>query len=190
MLMRLVLILGIVAAVFASVWFGGRAIVDVAKAWLAPILIENSWLQGSVEGEAPPPWPWADTRPVYALSVPRLNLNQYVLDGASGRALAFGPVASLVRNIRVLFGHRDTHFAFLESLRVGDEIQVQALNGEIDGYTVAQIAVRHEDDITLVQEPNADPLLMVTCYPFNALGNGGPMRYVVLAVPDDSYDRL
>ena len=32
-------------------------------------------------------------------------------------------------------------------------------------------------------DPDADQLVLVTCYPFDALRAGGPLRYVVFADP-------
>lgn len=61
-----------------------------AKAALAQWLLERSWQQGLAQGEAPPPWPWADTRPVARLLRPDGGM-QIVLAGDSGRVLAFGP---------------------------------------------------------------------------------------------------
>ncbi|MBT8063350.1 MAG: class GN sortase, partial [Gammaproteobacteria bacterium] len=62
-----------------------------AKAELAQWLMARAW-QRSLEGSTDVrPWPWADTRPVAVLEAPRLGIRQFVLEGASGRNLAFGP---------------------------------------------------------------------------------------------------
>ena len=70
---------------------GGAAVIK-AKAWLAPILIQQAWEQTLLSGgEAVKPWPWADTWPVARLWVPALGVERLVLAGDSGNALAFGP---------------------------------------------------------------------------------------------------
>ena len=43
------------------------------------------------DGEAHPPWRWADTSPIARLEVPRLGVRRVVLAGATGAVLAFGP---------------------------------------------------------------------------------------------------
>ena len=89
------------------------------KAELAQHLLERAWLR-TLEGEPDAkPWPWADTRAVAILEVPRLGLREIVLEGSSGRNLAFGPTLVNTGGLddssdRVLSGHRDTHFNFSE----------------------------------------------------------------------------
>ncbi len=149
-----------------AVWFGGGAALQLGKAWLAPVLIKQAW---------------ADTRPVLHLSAPRLGVERFVLEGANGRALAFGPVLSNVGGLEVVFGHRDTHFAFLQSIRLGDRLLVQTVNGPPLAYRVRDIAVRDQDDIAIVANGADAPLVLVTCFPFDAVNPGGPLRYVLLA---------
>jgi sortase A len=111
-----------------------------------------------------------------------------VLSGASGRNLAFGP-AHLAGTAPpgaegncVLAGHRDTHFAFLEDLAVGDDLWLETPDGAVRRYRVRDAAVVHESDSSPL-EPTAEPVLtLVTCFPFDAALPGGPLRYVVRAV--------
>ena len=182
--MRGALTLLAIAALSASVWFGGRAALDVVKAWLAPILIEDAWRQGRAAGEAPQPWPGADGRPVFRLAAPRLAVERLVLDGASPRALAFGPTVAEDPRATILFGHRDTHFGFLKDVVPGDALVVETVDGGERRYRVLQAAVRDKDRILIAPGRSADPpLVLVTCYPFDDPSYGGPLRYVVLAVP-------
>lgn len=176
------LLLGGALALSLTVWLGGGAVLQVGKAWLAPVLIKRAWASAvDAGGQAPSPWPWADTRPVLRLSVPRLHVERYVLDGANGRALAFGPVLSNPGGVHVVYGHRDTHFAFLESIRLDDRLLVQTVNGPPVSYRIREIAVRDEDDIAIVSNGGEAPLVLVTCYPFHALDPTGRLRYVLLA---------
>jgi sortase A len=161
-----------------------------AKAWLAQRLLRDAWESTQANGGAHRPWPWADTHPVARLQVPVHGVDQIVLAGDSGRTLAFGPgwAESTARpgaqGTPVISGHRDTHFAFLQHLRPGDEI---ALQGEHENarYVVADTRVadsRHES----LHVGRDDALLLVTCWPFDAVAPGGPLRYVVRAVRTDS----
>ena len=79
-----------------------------AKAELAQWLIEQSWQQALDGRPELPPWPWADTRPLGVLSVPAHGVRQMVLEGNSGRNLAFGPVlldGSVQGHDLVISGH-------------------------------------------------------------------------------------
>jgi sortase A len=163
---------------FESLWIP-------VKAELAQWLIERSW-QASLEGDAPsPPWPWADTRPVAVLSIPAFGVRQVVLEGNSGRNLAFGPVltgSTLDDDDWVISGHRDTHFKFLKEMQTGDMLQVSTTdtNRWFEVRTVDIVDSRFEE---LVIEPGMVRLSLVTCYPFDSLNTDGPLRYVVTALP-------
>jgi sortase A len=161
-----------------------------AKAWLAPLLIAGAWHKTLLAGGAAvKPWPWADTWPVARLRAPAQDVDLLVLAGDSGNALAFGPghtraSAQLGSNgLAVIGGHRDTHFAFLQQLRTGDVLQLQLPSGELRRYRVQGARVVDADRESLPATGDYERLLLVTCYPFDALRAGGPLRYTVSAVP-------
>ena len=168
-----------------GLWFIGQGSYIHAKAMVAQILLKAAWsetLQGQKEVK---PWPWADIWPVGRLSVPRLGIDRIVLAGASGQALAFGPghlfgpiVPEETGNI-VIAGHRDTHFRFLKDLVIGDEIQLQTAGGETLVFRVGQTRVVNENNTTLLERDAGRYLTLITCYPFDAVNPGGPLRYVV-----------
>jgi sortase A len=166
------------------------AAVIQAKAWLAPALIERAWEQTIAEGGRPVrPWPWADTWPVARLIAPEAGVDLMVLAGDSGNALAFGPgLASYSSTpgeggVSVLAGHRDTHFAFLEHARVGDVLEVESISGRVQRYQVEHAGIVDASREGIFIAGLAPSLLLVTCYPFDTLRVGGPLRYVVRAVP-------
>jgi len=158
-----------------------------AKARLAQVLLDHAWHE-TQETQAPvKPWPWADTWPVARLSVPAHKKAMVVLAGANGAALAFGPghlttsAPPGVSDNSVIAGHRDTHFAFLKVLKPGDALQLQALDGVVHHYTVTDTQVVHETDTRVLQPSQSAMLTLITCYPFDAVVPGGPLRYVVRA---------
>ena len=164
-----------------------------AKAWLAPVLIERAWAQSlSLGGRPVKPWPWADTWPVAKLRVPALGVERLVLAGDTGNALAFGPGHSSASaslgsaGLAVIGGHRDTHFAFLRALPSGARLQLQLPDGTWRVYRVESIEVVDASTHDLPRLTGAERLLLVTCYPFDALRANGPLRYVVGAVPQGS----
>jgi len=113
-----------------------------------------------------------------------------VLDGVSGRTLAFGPghVPGTPRPGRpgntVLSGHRDTHFRFLARLRHGEQLVLDTLDGGSRRYRVVGGQVVDERAIGVLADTEVSRLTLVTCYPFDAVLPGGPLRYVVTALRD------
>ena len=165
----------------------GRGAWIQAKAWLAQELIAQAWsrtLNGEKEVK---PWPWADTWPVARLSVPALRIERYVLEGASGSAIAFGPghlsgtpVPGDTGN-SVIGGHRDTHLAFLRHVRPGDALEIERADGKRVVYRVLDANVLDKRDVWVAKQEGPNRLTLVTCYPFDALRAGGSQRYVVFA---------
>ncbi len=169
--------------------FSIQALWIPAKAILAQVLLERAWVR-TVDGNPnAKPWPWADTRPVGILEVPGLGIRQIILSGTSGRNLAFGPTllgtpaqGDLVLADLVLSAHRDTHFSFLESLRAGERIFLRTVES-VREYRVTWLEVIDSRRQRLVLEPGTVRLTLMTCYPFDAITAGGPLRYVITALP-------
>lgn len=168
----------------------GSASLIYAKAWLAPLLLEQAWQDSlSRGGEPTRPWPWADTWPVARLLVPSLGVSNYILAGDTGHALAFGPGHSEASadlggpGQAVIGGHRDTHFAFLQDLELQQRLTLQLPDGRLLEYEVETLAVIDSSRQLLQVQQDEEQLLLVTCYPFDALSTGGPLRYVVGARP-------
>ncbi|MEP4485490.1 class GN sortase [Marinobacter alexandrii] len=168
----------------------GSAGLIEAKARIAPLLIDRAW-DRSLESQqrAVKPWPWADTWPVGKLHAPSVGIELPVLYGDSGNVLAFGPGYSPrssppdQRGLTVISGHRDTHFAPLADIHLDEVLQLEGMTGALRLFRVNDIRVvdtRKEQ----IQIDNADTgLMLVTCYPFDALSVNGPLRYVVHAEP-------
>jgi len=164
-----------------------------AKGRLAQVLLHRAWQRARAGSSRPKPWPWADTWPVARLRVPSLGVDEIVLAGASGRTLAFGPghvdgTAPPGRpGVCVLSGHRDTHFAFLEKLRAGAEIDLETADGRRTRFRVTSTKVLDRDDSWVLEDDgDSDLLTLVTCWPFHAVAPGGPGRFVVWAEEEPS----
>jgi sortase A len=152
---------------------------------LAQILIARAWEQSIATRKAAAPWPWADTAPVARLMVPRLGVDQIVLAHAAGRTLAFGPghldgsPPPGAPGLSIISGHRDTSFRFLADLAAGDEIRIQRADGGWTTFRVTATAVLDERTARLPLLINGPArLALTTCYPFDAIRPGGPLRYV------------
>ena len=169
----------------------GSALLIHAKAAVAPLLLERAWTTTLEQGGAAvKPWPWADTWPVARLSVPSLSISQVVLAGDSGNALAFGPghkLASAVpgtQGMTVIGGHRDTHFRFLQDLRVGQRMLLQLPDGSSRQYRVRDSRVVDTSENPSLEARAGEALVLVTCYPFDTTEPNGPLRYLVNAEPE------
>ena len=173
---------------------GTQQVVDAAlirsKAALAQRLIDNAWSTSLASGERVRPWPWADTWPVARLSIPARRVDLPVLHGAPGNALAFAPgheSASAVPGepgLIVIAGHRDTHFAFIGELTVGDRLSLQARNGQWRHYRLSSLEVVDSAASPPPPADAGDGLLLVTCYPLDAIRPGRPLRYLAFATPE------
>jgi sortase A len=159
-----------------------------AKAALAQVLIKRAW----ASGQPTHPWPWADTVPVARLSVPALGVDEIVLAGDSGRTLAFGPghmdgtAMPGERGLGVISGHRDTHFEFLQKVEAGQAIVLTDAAGAAHRYRVTGTHIVDAKRVGLETEGETPRLALVTCYPFDAVSPGGPLRYVVFAEAETS----
>jgi sortase A len=158
-----------------------------AKALLAQRLIASAWTQARDGGPARRPWPWADMRPVARLTLASRNVDLYVLDNASPRSLAFGPAhvggtaSPGGHGNTVLVAHRDTHFAFLERVEIGDELEFETAYGRRARYRVREVTIVDQGESRVLDEAGEALLTLVTCYPFDAVLPGTRLRYVVIA---------
>ncbi len=178
---------GAVLLLSLGAWQLGGAAWMTGKAWLSQVLIAQAWGEALAEGEAPPPWPWADTRPVARLEVPSLGVTRYVLADSGGTSLAFGPgfVPGSARPGRgghtVLAGHRDSHFAFLEALKPGEELRLQSADGHWTTYRITRREVIDLREGSFAFDPAREALTLVTCWPFGAVDPRTPYRFLVKA---------
>ena len=158
-----------------------------AKAFLAQQLIASAWEKTRDGGPARRPWPWADMRPVARLSVVSRGVDLYVLDNTTPRALAFGPAhvggtaAPGSHGNTVLVAHRDTHFAFLAQLDIGDTIDIEGARGLRGRYRVSEVTIVDKGETRVLDEADAPQLTLITCFPFDAVLPGTTLRYVVVA---------
>ena len=169
-----------------GLWMAGRGAIIPAKAWLAQILLERAFEQALASHRPVRAWPWADAAPIARIRVPRLGIEEIVLSGGSGEAMAFGP--SLLpgggrlgeRGTAVFAAHRDTHFAFLRDLRPGDLIVVEQIGGRTARYRAGPGRVVRYDGFGVDRRARHPSIALVTCWPIGGTGRG-PLRYVVRA---------
>jgi sortase A len=167
----------------------GAAVPITAK--VSQVLLEQAYTRTVATGEQQRPWGSADMAPVGKLSVPRLGVSEIILDAGTKQAMRAGPTlmprsaAIGAPGTSVIAAHRDTHFAFLKDIRVGDVIEAAGKDGVMLPYRVNSMQVVHADKFTIAKGQTQNELALSTCYPFGSV-RGGKMRYVVHAALDAS----
>lgn len=111
--------------------------------------------------------------PVGVLVIPRLGLDQVIVEGVGSAQLAAGPghypstpLPGQAGNAAVA-GHRTTHgapFYGLDTLVVGDPIEVTTLQGRFT-YRVARHLVVDPSDSAVLDPSTRDELTLTTCNP-------------------------
>jgi sortase A len=165
-------------------WQTGSAAWIYAKAQLAQVLLERAW-EKTLAGDTPVrPWPWADTWPVARLRIPSRDVDVIVLQGDSGRSLAFAPGMAAGSappgqpGTTLISAHRDTHFKNIADIQPGEQIELETPHGRWT-YRVLYTDVVDARRSGISSNPLHDELVLVTCYPFGTLVHGGPFRLVI-----------
>jgi len=176
----------IAALALAGAVLIGQGVYIHAKAMLAQVLLDRAFTRSLATGTPVKPWSWADTWPVARVAVPRLGASVIVLAGSSGQALAFGPgqvertPEAGEKGTAIYSAHRDTHFAFLKEVRIGDDITVTRRDGRAFRFRVVATSVVRWDQSGIDPSSPGRRLVLATCWPLNA-HTAGPMRYLVRA---------
>lgn len=124
-------------------------------------------------------------RPLGVLTIPRLHLVAPVFEGTDSLTLNRG--LGRIRGTAMLggdgnvgiAGHRDGFFRPLQSVALGDAIEITTSNGH-DRYVVDRINIVDPEDTGVLKSSQEAELTLVTCYPFHFIGDA-PRRYIVQA---------
>jgi len=119
------------------------------------------------------------------LSIPKIHLEDVVLEGASGHSLLLGP-AHLIDTAEpgisgnvVIAGHRDTFFRHVHSLRYGDDIYVLR-GGKRFHYVVRSRRIVEPTNLSVLKQTKDGELTLITCWPTHAIGPA-PQRLIIVA---------
>jgi sortase A len=124
--------------------------------------------------------------PVARLVIPRLGLDEIVLEGVDGNSLNAGPghlpgsAFPGEKGNSVISAHRDRHFARLGAIQVGDTILTES-GAHDDRWVVISKRVIDFDAPALFHSRDAT-LTLTTCWPIRYLGTA-PERLIVTAKP-------
>ena len=185
---RRILSLIIIMLFSTSLWQLAAASRIQGKAIIAQQLLEHSWHETLHDNNTSlhRPWPWSDSWPVAKLIVPEHDIEQIVLAGDSGSSLAFAPGYSLASSLpnsqgtTVISAHRDTHFSFLKNIKRNEMIYLQTSDKTVV-YKVYDLQIANSTNYVLPVYSDEPALVLVTCYPFESITSGGPLRYLVFA---------
>jgi len=180
---RLVRIL-LTLLMLTGVTLAGHGIYIKAKAALSQVLLARAFdarLAGDVRAK---PWPWADFTIAGRIEAPRIAQSAIVIAGASGQAMAFGPGHMLntpdpgEEGTAVIAAHRDTHFAWLKDVAVGDTIRLTNPDGKLLEFSVTGTRIAKWNDSGINAHAYGKHLDLITCWPFDSKFHGD-LRYIV-----------
>ena len=119
------------------------------------------------------------------LIIPKINLDSFVVEGTSHKALLRGP-GHLKNSAEpgqpgnvIISAHRDTFFRHVFELGKGDQVQVQH-GGKTAVYEVTEKKVVDPDNVEVLRQTKDPRLTLITCYPTYYIGPA-PQRAIVIA---------
>jgi len=131
-------------------------------------------------------WSAAPGSPIARLLIPRLGLDEVVVEGVGDDALRAGPGHMTGSALpgepgnSVISAHRDRHFRSLSGLAVGDTVLTESVTGQVR-WVVSRLRVVTADAPVL--RTTASPVLtLTTCWPIRYFGSA-PDRLIAEARP-------
>ena len=119
------------------------------------------------------------------INIPTINKTFNIFEGTESKQLDKG-VGHYAKSVMpgfsdnsVFAGHRDTVFAELGEVKLGELIKIRVREGSFT-YKVSAIRIVDKNDRTVIVPTPEATLTLSTCYPFRFIGNA-PKRYIVSA---------
>jgi len=159
---------------------------DAARARWAEIEAERA-VAGARSSAGAAQWTEARGTPVARVMIPRLGLDEVVVEGVGDGELRAGPghmTGSALpgdSGTSVISAHRDRHFHALGGIALGDTVVTESASGTVV-WRVSRIRVVHAEDAALDARPTPT-LMLTTCWPIRYLGPA-PERLIVEAMPN------
>ena len=184
---RFSILLLVVLLLIGGGYFSYQGLKIEIKGKVAQVLLQRAWYLTLRTGKKYRPWSSFDGVPIMRLTIPQHNINQIILKGTSGQALAFGPsfheesFLPQDEKVTIISSHRDSHGNYIKKLKLGEKIKIQDEKGNWHTYIINEFFTINVKKETFVIKTNEQRLLLVTCFPFNSLQSGTPFRYVVSA---------
>ena len=167
------------------------------RGWLAQSRARAEWeakvahaeVQRVRELDAAPAATLVEGAPVARLVVPKIALDDIVLEGVTVAVLNGGPGhlpgSALPGDDgnAVVSAHRDRHFRRLGELSTGDTIVTETETRRVSWRVVGRTVV--DKDAPVIRREKGRVLTLTTCWPMGYLG-GAPERLILKAVPVDA----
>jgi sortase A len=137
-------------------------------------------------------WAAAPGSPIARLLIPRLGLDEVVVEGVGDDALRAGPGHMTGSALpgepgnSVISAHRDRHFRPLGGLVVGDTVITESAAGSVR-WVVSRLRVV-TSDAPVLHTSTTPRLTLTTCWPIRYFGTA-PDRLIAEAVPTGSGER-
>jgi sortase A len=131
--------------------------------------------------------------PIGWLEIPRIGVSAGVVHGDSEAVLktAIGHLPDTplpwTGGNSALAGHRDTFFRPLRQVRPDDMVRLKTPHGDFH-YLVRETFIVDPEDVWVLDSTPAATLTLITCYPFDYVGNA-PLRFIVRAERIDTSRR-
>jgi len=123
--------------------------------------------------------------PMAILRIPKIDLEVAVLEGTDNLTLnrAVGWIVGTATLETMgnfgIAGHRDGYFRRLKDVVVGDEIELETLEGVL-AFVIDDISIVNPTDVYVLAPTERPTITLVGCYPFYYVGKA-PKRYIVRA---------
>ena len=144
----------------------------------------NRALPGDAGSTSPAPTPSRGAW-LARLEAPSVRMRATVLEGTDDRTLRRGaghieetPLPGQVGNIGIA-GHRDTVFRPLKKVKVGDPLELTTRD-RVYHFQITSTTIVDPKDVHVLDPTSEPTLTLVTCYPFEFIGNA-PHRFIVQA---------
>lgn len=128
----------------------------------------------------------AEGTPIGRLVIPRIDLDEIMLEGIEDEDLNAGPghlpgsVLPGERGNSIVSAHRDRHFVHFDALKVGDTVVTESKIGKTTWVIVSQRVV--DKDARALFRTSDPTLTLTTCWPIRYVGSA-PSRLIVTAKP-------
>lgn len=165
----------------------------VFNIWVQSGYAAESVINGEIDPTSVPPGSNQSLYPNYpakgakigSLAIPALGQLLPIFEGTSVDELKRG-VGHFIQSVLpgekdncVLSGHRETVFARVGKLKIGDQLIVQTSAGKFT-YEIVLIRIVDKEDRTVIVPTDHAVLTLTTCYPFLFIGDA-PDRYILVA---------
>lgn len=163
----------------------GNSLLFYSKGFIGQFLLKKAWEETKSTKKNTKPWSWSNTYPIGRLIIPKIKIDQIIIEGASNGSLEYGSghiYETALPNLNgncVIAGHRDSFFSGLEKLLEGNQIILESKTAVVN-YVVSSIHIVNPMDTKWLHQYDYTELTLITCYPFNYIGDA-PLRYIIKA---------